>query len=135
MLSILKPLDSRYFPSYSMEILISNKLASDTIRRTNANFIMLLLLLVLSGAAGIFLIFRLERKHALKLNEMEKDMVMKERLVSLGRLASGMAHEIRNPLNAISISIQRLKREFVPEQDKKGEYNKFLDIVRGESCG
>ncbi len=132
LLSILKPLDSRYFPNYSMEILISSRLASDTIRRTNDNFIMLLLFLVLSGAAGIFLIFRLERKHALKLNEMEKDMVMKERLVSLGRLASGMAHEIRNPLNAISISIQRLKREFVPEPEKKDEYHKFLDIVRGE---
>ena len=63
---------------------------------------------------------------------MEKDMAMKERLVSLGRLASGMAHEIRNPLNAISISIQRLKREFVPEHEKKEEYDKFLDIVRGE---
>jgi len=43
-----------------------------------------------------------------------------------------MAHEIRNPLNAISISIQRLKREFVPEHEKKEEYHKFLDIVRGE---
>ncbi len=63
---------------------------------------------------------------------MEKDMAMKERLVSLGRLASGMAHEIRNPLNAMGISIQRLKREFVPEQAKLDEYQRFLDIVRGE---
>ena len=131
-LSILKPLGSRYFPNYSMEIFVSDRLASDTIRRTSANFIMLLFFLVLGGAGGIYLIFRLERKHAVKLNEMEKDMVMKERLVSLGRLASGMAHEIRNPLNAISISIQRLKREFVPEHEKKEEYHKFLDIVRGE---
>ncbi len=129
---MLKPLDSRYFPNYSMEISVSNRLASDTIRRTNANFIMLLLFLVLGGAGGIYLIFRLEGKHAVKLNEMEKDMAMKERLVSLGRLASGMAHEIRNPLNAISISIQRLKREFVPEHEKKEQYDKFLDIVRGE---
>ena len=130
--SILKPLDSRYFPNYSIEIFVSNRLASDTIKRTSENFIMLLLFLVLGGAGGIYLIFRLERKHAVRLNEMEKDMVMKERLVSLGKLASGMAHEIRNPLNAISISIQRLKREFVPEREKKEEYDKFLDIVRGE---
>ncbi|MGD0230197.1 MAG: ATP-binding protein [Syntrophorhabdales bacterium] len=130
--TILKPLDSRYFPGYSMEILVSNRLASDTIRKTSANFIILLFFLMLGGAGGIYLIFQLERKHADRLNEMEKDMAMKERLVSLGRLASGMAHEIRNPLNAISISIQRLKREFVPEHEKKEEYHKFLDIVRGE---
>jgi len=43
-----------------------------------------------------------------------------------------MAHEIRNPLNAISISVQRLKREFVPQEDKKDEYGKFIDIMRGE---
>jgi signal transduction histidine kinase len=130
--SILKPLDSQYFPRYSMEILVSNKLAADTIKRTSANFIMLLFFLVLGGAAGIYLIFRLERKNAHQLSEMEKDMAMKDRLVSLGRLASGMAHEIRNPLNAIGISIQRLKREFVPEEEKREEYHAFLGIVRSE---
>jgi signal transduction histidine kinase len=129
---IVKPLGSRYFPNYSMEILISNKLAIDTFRRTSENFIMLLFFLMLGGAGSIYIIFRLERKHADRLKEIEKDMDMKERLVSLGRLSSGMAHEIRNPLNAIGISIQRLKREFVPEEEKKEEYHKFLDIVRGE---
>lgn len=131
-ISILKPLDSRYFPNYSMEILMSNRLAIDTSRRTSENFIMLLFFLVLGGAGGIYVIFRLERKHADRLKEIEKDSDMKERLVSLGRLASGMAHEIRNPLNAIGLSIQRLKREFVPEEEKKEEYHRFLDIVRGE---
>ncbi len=130
--SILKPLDSHYFPNYSMEILMSNKLAIDTVKRTSGNFIMLLFFLMLGGAGGIYVIFRLETKHADRLKEIEKDMDMKERLVSLGRLSSGMAHEIRNPLNAIGISIQRLKREFVPEQEKKEEYYRFLDIVRGE---
>jgi signal transduction histidine kinase len=115
-----------------MEILMSNRLAIDTFRRTSENFIMLLFFLMLAGAGSIYVIFRAERKHAARLKEIEKDMDMKERLVSLGRLSSGMAHEIRNPLNAIGISIQRLKREFVPEQEKKEEYHRFLDIVRGE---
>jgi signal transduction histidine kinase len=89
-------------------------------------------MLLLGGAAGIYIIFRLERKAAERLKEMERDMELKERLVSLGKLASGMAHEIRNPLNAMSMSIQRLKREFVPADEKKEEYYKFIDIVRAE---
>ncbi len=130
--SIMKPLNSRYFPKYSMEILVSNELATDTFKRTSISFVVLLLFLMLGGAGGIYVIFQLERKHAMKLSEMEKSMAMKERLVSLGKLASGMAHEIRNPLNAMSMSIQRLKREFVPEKGKEEEYYSFLDIVRGE---
>jgi signal transduction histidine kinase len=130
--AIRKPLDSHYLKNYSMEILIWNKLAADTIRRTSTNFIMLLFFLMLGGAGGIYIIFRLDRKNEQRLSAMEKDMARQDRLVSLGRLASGMAHEIRNPLNAIGISIQRLKREFVPEVGKREEYNEFLGIVRSE---
>jgi signal transduction histidine kinase len=129
---IVKPLSGRYFPDYTLEIRMSSSLVRDTQRRTTISFVALLSMLLLGGAAGIYIIFRLERKAAERLKEMERDMELKERLVSLGKLASGMAHEIRNPLNAMSMSIQRLKREFVPADEKKEEYYKFIDIVRAE---
>jgi signal transduction histidine kinase len=129
---IVKPLSARYFPGYTLEIRMSSGLVQDTQRRTTLSFVALLSMLLLGGAAGIYIIFRLERKAAERLKEMERDMELKERLVSLGKLASGMAHEIRNPLNAMSMSIQRLKREFVPAAERKDEYYKFIDIVRAE---
>jgi signal transduction histidine kinase len=129
---IVRPLSPRYFPDYTLEIRMSSDLVRDTQRRTTLSFVALLSMLLLGGAAGIYIIFRLERKAAEKLKGMERDMELKERLVSLGKLASGMAHEIRNPLNAMSMSIQRLKREFVPAADRKDEYYKFIDIVRAE---
>jgi signal transduction histidine kinase len=129
---IVKPLSARYFPNYTLEIRMSSGVVRDTQRRTTLSFVALLSMLLVGGAAGIYIIFRLERKAADRLKEMERDMELKERLVSLGKLASGMAHEIRNPLNAMSMSIQRLRREFVPAAEKKDEYYKFIDIVRAE---
>jgi signal transduction histidine kinase len=128
---LYKPLDSRFLRGYSLEILISKGPALDLIRRTTISFSVMLLFLVVFGAISIYAIFLLQRRHSTKLAEMEKEMELKERLVSLGKLASGMAHEIRNPLNAISMSVQRLKREFTPENDVD-EYYRFIDIMRAE---
>jgi len=55
----------------------------------------------------------------------------RRRLSELGALAASMAHEIRNPLNAIGITIQRMKSEIRPA-GSEDEYQKFLDGLRGE---
>ena len=127
-----KPLESRFLPGFSVEVLLSKDLAKDILRRTTVNFVFILVFLVISGALSTYIIFYLERRYAERMRAMEKELALKERLVSLGKLASGMAHEIRNPLNAVSMSVQRLKREFTPEGGKKQEYDRFIDIMRDE---
>lgn len=125
-------LRSKYLPQYRIEILLSRATADNIFKRMAINFVLILILLLVLGALSTYATFLLQKKHASKMKEMESEIEMKERLVSLGKLASGMAHEIRNPLNAISISVQRLKREFAPGEDKKEDYDKFIDIIRGE---
>ncbi|HCK99635.1 MAG TPA: hypothetical protein DHW42_05975, partial [Candidatus Marinimicrobia bacterium] len=43
---------------------------------------------------------------------LQHDLRQKEKISAIGELAAGIAHEIRNPLGAISMTIQRLGQEF-----------------------
>jgi signal transduction histidine kinase len=85
------------------------------------------------GISAITLIWVNQNRHLKKIKEMEARVQLAERLSSLGHLAAGVAHEIRNPLNAMGMGLQRLKKEFLPqEESKKEEYLSFTDVVLKE---
>jgi signal transduction histidine kinase len=63
--------------------------------------------------------------------KMEMTAESRRRLSELGALAASMAHEIRNPLNAIGITIQRMRNEIQPASGQN-EYQKFLDGLKNE---
>ena len=85
------------------------------------------------GISAITLIWVNQNRHLRKMKEMEDRIQLAERLSSLGHLAAGVAHEIRNPLNAMGMGLQRLKREFLPQDEsKKEEYISFMELILKE---
>jgi signal transduction histidine kinase len=85
------------------------------------------------GISAITLIWVNQNRHLRKMKELEDRIQLAERLSSLGHLAAGVAHEIRNPLNAMGMGLQRLKREFLPQDEsKREEYISFMELILKE---
>ncbi len=71
--------------------------------------------------------------------ELEEQLQRAERSAVVGRLASGIAHEIRNPLNFINLSIDHLKEKFAPSakplpnlEAARTEYTHLLVTIKDE---
>ncbi|MDR4504671.1 MAG: ATP-binding protein [Candidatus Scalindua sp.] len=69
-----------------------------------------------------------------QLNETQERLIRTEKLAAVGTLASGISHELRNPLGAIKNAVFFLKRKFadndMPGVDKR--VLQFLDIMDDE---
>ena len=63
------------------------------------------------------------------LRTMEQRLLQSERLATVGRFASQIAHEIRNPLNSISLNVELLEDEF---NESHGEARALIRSVLSE---
>lgn len=90
------------------------------------------MVLLLSALAAVWLLLQRSRKLELQAAEAE-------RLAYIGTLASGLAHEIRNPLNSLNLNMQMLEEEMeegslgLPMSGGSGGSSKrLLTITRSE---
>jgi signal transduction histidine kinase len=58
-----------------------------------------------------------------------QQMERADRLASIGEMAAGIAHEIKNPLTGIAAAITIIKEEFPPEDDRRGIAEEVLEQV------
>lgn len=80
----------------------------------------------LMGGAGRGVVIRIDDiTQRLSLEEM---MVQSEKMLSVGGLAAGMAHEINNPLGAILHNVQNIRRRLSPDLPKNQEHAEQVGI-------
>ena len=65
--------------------------------------------------------------------ELEEKLKKTEQLSIIGQLASGIAHEVRNPLNFLSLSIGHIRERLAEEKVTGGDdINELLDSLKKE---
>lgn len=65
--------------------------------------------------------------------ELEDKLNNAERQAAIGRLTQAVAHEIRNPLNVINLSIDHVATRYAPEDEKRREqFSRILLSIRDE---
>jgi len=101
----------------------------ETLRREliqQASFIgVVSVVLLLSAYAAIWLLLRRARRLELQTAEAE-------RMAYIGTLASGLAHEIRNPLNSLNLNMQMLEEELAEHGGAAPTGKRLLGITRSE---
>ncbi len=90
------------------------------------DFIIFSILLAILGSTLSWFLYRHQARYVNQVKEYERQISRQREEASLGRAAASIAHEIRNPLNAMAMGLQRLKIEATC---LSGEQKRLIDIV------
>jgi signal transduction histidine kinase/HAMP domain-containing protein len=71
----------------------------------------------------------LSMRDAESVRRIENEIELSRRLAAIGRLTSGVAHEVKNPINAIVIHLELLRERFLQLDP---ESRRHLDIINSE---
>jgi len=89
--------------------------------------------MLLVGILGVLAIFLNQRRYFRSVQALQEAAQRDRRLAAQGNLAAGVAHEIRNPLNAIGMGLQRLLREWrLASDEDHAEFARLGGVLEGE---
>ncbi len=113
----------------NQEVLVVGIEAEDLARlvtRLWKEFFGLTILLAIVGGGLSYILYKQQTSHLAQIQQYERELYRQQQDAALGRSAAAIAHEIRNPLNAIAMGLQRLKLEL---SNLDQEHIKLIDYV------
>jgi signal transduction histidine kinase len=99
------------------------ELRSDVVRNTT--------LIAVLTALGLVLVYWIVLRFWARGRRLEEEAAEAERMAYVGTLASGLAHEIRNPLNSLNLNMQLLEEELDPAAADPSR-SRLLNMTREE---
>jgi signal transduction histidine kinase len=102
-----------------------------TISQLKGNYLLITTMTAFIIAAE-FLLFHFLKKNLqlnLSISENRKLLIKQERLAAIGELASRVAHDIRNPLSNIRMSLELIKSKSLEERNSEPEINEKFKIA------
>ncbi len=100
------------------------------IKNFKHNLIVFLSVIIVVAIVVSILLYILQKKYFQSLQNYERKLFTQEKYASLGRSAALIAHEIRNPVNVVSMGLQRLKYE--TELSEDDEYLNLINTMIAE---
>jgi len=110
-------------------VLLRLGLSIDKIESLKRNRVLLFIIYSIIFAGVLILEYLFYRNH-IKIHRIMESLQKAEYMAGIGELGREVAHEIKNPLNAISMILQRIRAEVVSEKD--GELKKWLSVSFNE---
>jgi signal transduction histidine kinase/HAMP domain-containing protein len=109
-----KPLSASLPVNHSFRALVEETIASRTSRgpvqvTLDGDTELLLMTQAVTGTDGALVGVLLTARNATTLSRVQSMLAYSRKLVALGRLTAGIAHEVKNPLNAMMIHLELLR--------------------------
>jgi len=95
-------------------------------RRLWLDFLVFSLSLALLGGVLSLLLYRQQMAYLATMQEYDRRLARQREEAALGRSAAAIAHEIRNPLNAMAIAMQRLSYE---ARELSAEHRQLVKVL------
>jgi signal transduction histidine kinase len=132
--NLLSPLSLKTGESYFLYLGYSLARLDEMLARSNRNFFVVFGFLAAAGIIFFIGIFELQKNYLAKTREAEEEKKEKERFREISAFTSAVAHEIKNPLNSISLLCDLMQRMGPPEAGAevvqgKAEVRKISDII------
>ena len=106
-----KAQDSSKSQDIQISVEVEDSQLTKSIQQLTIDFYLFSFFLIMAGIILSFVLHRYQTNALNRVKEFERELAKERENATLGKSAAAIAHEIRNPLNSLSMGLQRLEIE------------------------